>query len=80
MAGDEPLKNLYAAYAYQHDQIAAYRSLVVIAEAAGQAAQVPEFKSAIEEEEAGAKGLSDIIETTTKTYLARKTQGLKADS
>ncbi len=39
MAGDETLKNLYAAYAYQHDQIAAYRSLIVIAEAAGQSAQ-----------------------------------------
>lgn len=80
VAGDETLKNLYAAYAYQHDQIAAYRSLVVIAEAAGQTAQVPEFKRAVEEEEAGAKGLSDVIETTTRTYLARKTQGQKADS
>ncbi|MDP4025343.1 DUF892 family protein [Methylobacterium sp. NEAU 140] len=42
VAGDETLKNLYAAYAYQHEQIAAYRSLGVIAEAAGQSAQVPE--------------------------------------
>lgn len=80
VAGDETLKNLYAAYAYQHDQIAAYRSLIVIAEAAGQTAQVPEFKKTIEEEEAGAKALSDIIETTTKTYLTQKTSGQKADS
>ena len=80
LAGDETLKNLYAAYAFQHDQIAAYRSLVVIAEAAGQSAQVPEFRRTIEEEEAGAKGLSEIIEATTRTYLQRKTSGAKADS
>ncbi|WP_375463435.1 DUF892 family protein [uncultured Methylobacterium sp.] len=80
VAGDETLKNLYAAYAYQHDQIAAYRSLVVIAEAAGQSAQVPDFKTTIAEEEAGAKALSDIIETVTKTYIQRATAGAKADS
>lgn len=80
VAGDEILKNLYAAYAYQHDQIAAYRSLIVFAEAAGQSAQVPEFKRSIEEEEAGAGALSEIIETTTKAYIARKTSALKADS
>ena len=80
VAGDETLKNLYDAYAYQHDQIAAYRSLIVIAEAAGQSAQVPEFKKTVEEEGAGAKALSDIIEKTTKTYLTRKTSGQKADS
>lgn len=80
VAGDETLKNLYAAYAYQHDQIAAYRSLIVIAEAAGQSAQVPEFKTTIDEEAAGADALSEIIESTTKAYLARKTGGRKADS
>lgn len=80
LAGDETLKNLYAAYAFQHDQIAAYRSLIVVAEAAGQSAQVAEFRKAVEEEAAGAKGLSDIIESTTRTYLQRKTSGAKADS
>ena len=80
VAGDETLKNLYAAYAYQHDQIAAYRSLIVIAEAAGQSAQVPEFKKTIDEEAKGADALSDIIEATTKAYIARKTSGAKADS
>jgi hypothetical protein len=30
---DETLKNLYAGYAFQYQQIAAYRSLIAIAEA-----------------------------------------------
>lgn len=69
VAGDETLKNLYAGYAYQYDQIAAYRSLIVIAEAAGQSAQVAGFKTAIEEEEKGAKAIDGIIESVTKAYL-----------
>jgi ferritin-like metal-binding protein YciE len=35
LAQDETLKNLYAGYGYQYHQIAAYRSLIAIAEAAG---------------------------------------------
>lgn len=77
-AGDETLKNLYAGYAYQYDQIAAYRSLIVIAEAAGQSAQVAGFKSAIAEEEKGAEAIGGIIESVTKTYLGRETSGRQA--
>lgn len=80
MAGDETLKNLFAGYAFQYDQIAAYRSLIVIAEAAGQSAQVPHFKSAIEEETKAAERIAALIEPVTKTYLARATAGAKADS
>ena len=80
VAGDETLKNLYAGYAYQYDQIAAYRSLIVIAEAAGQSAQVAGFKTSIEEEKKGAAAIDGIIESVTKTYLAREVSGAKADS
>ena len=69
VAGDETLKNLYAGYAFQYDQIAAYRSLIVIAEAAGQSAQVAGFKLSIEEETKGAQAIDGIIESVTKTYL-----------
>ena len=79
VAGDGTPKNLYAAYACRHDRIAARRSLIVIAETAGQAAQAAEFETAVAEA-ARAKSLSDVIAATKKTYLARKTQGLKADS
>jgi ferritin-like metal-binding protein YciE len=80
LMGDETLKNLYAGYAYQFEQIAAYRSLIVIAEAAGQADQVPEFRKAVEEEEAGAKAVAELIEPVTRRYIERATTGRKADS
>ncbi len=80
LAGDETLKNLYAGYAYQYDQIAAYRSLAVIAEAAGQGDQVAGFKTAAQEEEKAAEAIAALIEPVTKTYLARATSGAKADS
>jgi ferritin-like metal-binding protein YciE len=80
MAQDETLKNLYAGYGYQYDQIASYRSLVVFAEAAGHSAHVAGFKEAVEEEERGARGVDGIIETVTRQYIERTVGGAKADS
>src|SRR5829696_2167539 len=51
MAQDETLKNLYAGYAYQYEQIGAYRSLLVIAEAAGETEHVSAFQQSVQEEE-----------------------------
>lgn len=79
-AGDETLKNLYAGYAYQYDQIAAYHSLAVIAERAGQSAQVPGFHTAVDEETKAAEAIAALIEPVTKTYLDLATSGAKADS
>ena len=80
LAQDETLKNLYAGYGYQYDQIAAYRSLVVFAERAGQTGQVAGFKEAIEEEKRGAQGVDGLIETVTRQYIERTLGGAKADS
>ena len=55
LAQDETLKNLYAGYGYQYDQIAAYRSLIVFAEAAGRTDHVAGFRQAIEEESGARK-------------------------
>ena len=80
LAQDETLKNLYAGYGYQYDQIAAYRSLVVFAEAAGETAHVAGFKEAIEEEKRGAQGVDGLIESVTRRYIERTAGGQKADS
>lgn len=80
LAQDETLKNLYAGYGYQYDQIAAYRSLIVFAEAAGETAHVAGFKQAIEEEKRGAQGVDGLIETVTRQYIERTVRGHKADS
>ncbi|MDH2309227.1 DUF892 family protein [Methylobacterium brachiatum] len=79
-AQDETLKNLYAGYAYQYDQVAAYRSLAVIAERAGKSDQASAFRAAADEETKGAEEIAALIEPVTKTYLDLTLSGSKADS
>ncbi len=74
VAQDETLKNLYAGYAYQYDQVAA------IAERAGQADKVEGFRTAVEEETRAAEEIAGLIEPVTKTYLDLTLSGSKADS
>jgi ferritin-like metal-binding protein YciE len=79
MAQDETLKNLYAGYAFQHQQIAAYRSLITIAETAGETAHSASFRQSIQEEELAAKQVADVIEPVTRRYVELTLSGDKAD-
>ncbi|MCJ2090120.1 ferritin-like domain-containing protein [Methylobacterium sp. E-005] len=79
-AQDETLKNLYAGYAYQYDQVAAYRSLAVIAERAGKSDQAKTFRQAADEETKAAEEIAALIEPVTSTYLDLTLAGRKADS
>jgi ferritin-like metal-binding protein YciE len=79
MFQDETLKNLYAGYAYQYEQIAAYRSLIAIAEAAGESARASAFRQSIQEEELAAQQAADLIEPVTRRYVELTTSGDKAD-
>ncbi len=69
LAGDAVLKNLFAGYAFQYDQIAAYRSLVVFAKAAGHEASVRAFEMTIQEEKEAAAAIDEIIEVVTTRYI-----------
>jgi len=69
LASDETLKNLYAGYAYQYEQIGAYRSLAVIAERAGLAAHRGWIEQSITEEEEAADAVKALIEPVTNRYL-----------
>lgn len=80
LAQDETLKNLYAGYGYQYHQIAAYRSLIAIAEAAGHREHIELFRKSLEEEKQAAQSVDGLIESVTRTYVERTTQGAKADS
>jgi ferritin-like metal-binding protein YciE len=79
LAQDETLKNLYAGYAYQYEQIGAYRSLIRIAEAAGETAHVASFRQSLQEEEQAAQRVADLIEPVTSRYIELTTSGDKAD-
>lgn len=76
---DETLKNLYAGYAYQYEQIGAYRSLITIAEMAGDTSHVASFRKSLQEEEQAADQVAGIIEPVTRTYVELTTSGAKAD-
>ncbi len=79
LAQDETLKNLYAGYAYQYEQIGAYRSLIRIAEAAGETAHITSFRQSLQEEEQAAQRVADLIEPVTSRYIELTTSGDKAD-
>ena len=66
---DATLKNLYAGYAFQFEQIAAYTSLAVIAEAAGHGGHAGWIAETIEEERAAAAEVEAIIPGVTRTFL-----------
>jgi len=69
LASDETLKNLYAGYAYQYEQIGAYRSLAVIAERAGYAGHQSWIEESSREEEQAAEAVRGLIEPVTRQYL-----------
>ncbi len=68
---DATLKNLYAGYAYQFEQIAAYQSLAVIAEAAGHGAHAGWIEQSIAEERAAAAEVEALIAPVTRTFIAK---------
>jgi ferritin-like metal-binding protein YciE len=71
--------DLYAGYAYQYEQIGAYRSLIRIAEAAGETAHVASFRQSLQEEEQAARRVADLIEPVTSRYIELTASGDKAD-
>jgi len=77
-AQDEILKNLYADHALENYEIAAYRSLIAIAERAGDTASVGAFRQSLAEEEAMAKRVSEQIEPVTAKYLELTLSGADA--
>jgi ferritin-like metal-binding protein YciE len=78
MAGDEILKNTFANNGFENFEIAAYKSLLVLAELAG----IPQAKSSLlqslKEEQAMAKWVDENVEKVTADYL--KNEGIRAEA
>ncbi len=75
---DEILKNTFANYAFEHFEIAAYRSLIALAEAAGDAQAVPLLRESLAEEQKTAELIGATIEETTLKYARREAAGQTA--
>ena len=77
-AGDEVLKNTFANFAFEHFEIAAYKSLIMLAELNGHAPAASTLQQSLQEEIAMAEWLDRHIAPTTQRFVALSSQGAKA--
>jgi ferritin-like metal-binding protein YciE len=77
-AQDEVLKNTFANFAFEHQEIAAYTSLLAMAEAVGDTSSVPALRQSLSEEQAMADWIRDHIVPTTRRYLDLLHEGARA--
>lgn len=78
MAGDEILKNSFANFAFENFEIAAYKSLLTVADAGGFATATAALQSNLAEEEAMAKWLDDNLAAVTQKFLMLREGGTTA--
>ncbi len=79
MMADEILKNTFANQAFENFEIASYRSLIVMAEAAGHSQFVPSLRKSLEEEERMAQWVASNVEKITRMYLEHEARGEQAN-
>lgn len=78
VAGDEILKNTFADYAFENYEIAAYRSLLAMAEQGAFMEAMPLLQQSLEQEEDMARWLEGQLKPFTLRYVERETAGLQA--
>ena len=72
VAEDEVLKNTYTSYAFEHFEIASYRSLITMARRVGDAEVERVCTEILRQEEAMASWLGEHLDTITEQYLDRQ--------
>ena len=77
-AADEILKNSFADYAFENYEIAAYKSLITLAEVAGQTQAVEALEANLREEQAMADWLAQNLEAVTRQYAVLTEAGQQA--
>ncbi len=77
-ASDEILKNTFANFAFEHQEIASYTSLIAMAERIGDTASIGALRQSLAEEEAMATFIGQQIVPTTQRYMDLTAAGEKA--
>jgi ferritin-like metal-binding protein YciE len=77
-ATDEVVKNTFANFAFEHYEIAAYKSLLTLADAASNSAGKSLLQTSLQEEQAMADWIEQQIGPTTLRYLERSAAGITA--
>jgi ferritin-like metal-binding protein YciE len=70
VASDEVLKNTFANYAFEHYEIAAYKSLIALANDLGLTNTIALLKTSLDEEEKMADWVGKNIEPVTRMYIS----------
>jgi ferritin-like metal-binding protein YciE len=78
VAPDEVLKNTFANFAFEHFEIAAYKSLLIMAELVGQTAAASLLTQSLNEEVQMARWIDEHLTDTTRKYVERSRSGLTA--
>ena len=79
-ASDEVLKNTFANFAFEHQEIAAYTSLIVMARSLGDTASIPSLEASLAEEEGMAEWIRGQIVPTTERFIQLTQMGKRAGS
>lgn len=78
MADDEILKNSFANFAFENFEIAAYNSLLVMAEIGGFQMSIAALRQNLAEEEGMARWLSENLRDVTVEFVTRREAGQAA--
>ncbi len=78
MSDDEVVKNTLGNFAFEHFEIACYRSLIAAAEAVGDTFTADACRENLREEEAMAAWADQNIEAVTRMFLQRDQAGMPA--
>jgi ferritin-like metal-binding protein YciE len=75
VAGDEIIKNSFANYAFEHFEIASYKSLLVLAEDGGFARALPLLEQSLSEEVNMAQWIDESLPIITRRYVSLYSEG-----
>lgn len=78
MADDEILKNCFANFAFENYEIAAYNSLMVMAETGGFQGTIGALRQNLAEEEGMARWLTENLREVTAEFVSRREEGDRA--
>ena len=76
-ADDEIIKNMLANHGFENYQIAAYKSILIMAKAEG-FNNITGFQQSLREKQAMAQAVADLIEPVTRKYIQLSEQNPKA--
>jgi len=77
-APDEVVKNTFANFAFEHYEIASYKSLLVLADLAGHSAGTTALQTSLREELDMATWIADHIDSTVRRYVERSAANVTA--